>query len=180
MAPLIVLTAVFGIGLVLRAAGVRHFREWPVALRYALALMFLLTAWAHFGSLRADLVRMVPPAFPNPELLVTLTGIAELLGAAGLLIPRFSRAAALGLTALLVSVFPANVHAALNDVPLGGRPATELWPRAVMQIVFLAATIACAVRRSGHLHPVRLGRDVRSSGMTVAGSRDEQHVPAAR
>ena len=146
MAPLIVLTVVFSLGLALRAAGVKHFRDWVTALRYALAAMFLLTASAHFGSLRADLVRMVPPLFPNPEFLVTFTGIAELLGALGLLMPRFARAAAIGLTLLLLAVFPANVYAALHEVRLGGRPATELLPRTLMQLVFLAGTVTCALR----------------------------------
>jgi uncharacterized membrane protein len=152
MAPLIVLTTVFGLGLILRALGVKHFRDWGTPLRYALASMFLLTAWAHFGDLRADLVRMVPPIFPDPELLVTLTGIAEILGAIGLLVPRFVRPAAWGLTLLLLAIFPANVHAALNDVTLGGRPATELLPRAAMQVLFLAATVTLAVRRNRREH----------------------------
>jgi uncharacterized membrane protein len=149
MAPLIALTAVFGLGLALRAAGVKHVRDWGTALRYALAAMFLLTAWAHFGTLRADLVRMVPPFFPNPEFLVTFTGVAEILGALGLLIPRWARPAAIGLTLLLLAVFPANMYAALHEVSLGGRPATELLPRTLMQLVFLTATVTCAARTGG-------------------------------
>lgn len=151
MAPLIALTVVFGLGLGLHAAGVKHFRDWGTALRYALAAMFLLTAWAHFGSLRADLVSMVPPLFPNPEFLVTFTGIAEFAGALGLLVPRLARVAALGLTLLLLAVFPANVYAALHDVSLGGRPATELLPRTLMQLVFLTATVTCALRIEGQV-----------------------------
>ncbi|HEY6558018.1 MAG TPA: DoxX family protein [Polyangiaceae bacterium] len=159
MAPLIVFTVVFGTGFALRAAHVRHFRDWGTALRYALAAMFLLTAWAHFGSLRAELVRMVPPFFPNPEFLVTFTGVAEILGAIGLLIPRFATAAAVGLTLLLLAIFPANVYAALNELTLGGKPVTELLPRALMQVVFLAATITAArhsryVRTPGASWPV--------------------------
>jgi uncharacterized membrane protein len=88
---------------------------------------------------------MVPPIFPNPELLVTFTGVAEILGAVGLLIPRLARAAAIGLTLLLVAIFPANVHAALHELSLAGKPATELLPRTLMQLVFLAATVTCAV-----------------------------------
>ncbi len=153
MAPLMVLTVLFGLGLALRAAGVAHFRDFRTALRYALAAMFLLTASAHFGSLREDLVRMVPPLFPNPEFLVTFTGIAEFLGALGLLIRRFTRAAAIGLTLLLLAVFPANVYAALHEVSLGGRPATELLPRTLMQLLFLAATLTCAVSRRFEAEP---------------------------
>jgi uncharacterized membrane protein len=71
------------------------------ALRIALAMMFLLTASAHWGRRRADLVRMVPAAFPNPELMVTVTGLAEIAGAVGLLLPGTARWAAVGLAALL-------------------------------------------------------------------------------
>src|SRR5471030_2156339 len=53
--------------------------------RFALALMFALTGVAHFIPRgRAEMVRMVPPRLPRPDLLVTLTGMLELLGAAGL------------------------------------------------------------------------------------------------
>ena len=84
MAPFIVLTITF---VVLLLVGRGRWR-WATSLRIALAAMFLLTAWAHFGSMREDLIRMVPPAFPRPALVVTLTGIAELAGAVGLLVPR--------------------------------------------------------------------------------------------
>jgi uncharacterized membrane protein len=50
--------------------------------------MFTLTGMAHFVGMRAELIDMVPPALPNPGLLVTVTGALELAGAAGLLIPR--------------------------------------------------------------------------------------------
>ena len=54
------------------------------ALRLALAVMFAFTALSHFlPRTRPALVRMVPPALPAPGLLVTLTGLAELAGAAG-------------------------------------------------------------------------------------------------
>lgn len=137
MIPLVVLVVTFTV--------LKLFRmEWRRALRYALAAMFLLTASAHWGDKRADLVRMVPPLFPNPELLVTLTGLAEIAGAIGLLFERTSRYAALGLSILLVAMFPANVYAAQQQLSIGGRPVTELPVRTVMQIVFIAATVAVA------------------------------------
>lgn len=141
MAPLIVLTVVF---FVLLLVGRERWR--PVtSLRAALAAMFLLTAWAHFSSMRADLVRMVPPAFPEPELLVTLTGIAELAGAIGLLIPRTVPWAAGSLAVLLIAMFPANVYAALHGVSLGGRPATPLALRTALQLLFIGALIVAAI-----------------------------------
>ena len=54
---------------------------WWDALRFALAAMFLLTASAHWGERRPDLIRMVPPIFPRPDLVVTITGVLEILAA---------------------------------------------------------------------------------------------------
>jgi uncharacterized membrane protein len=108
---------------------------WWTALRVALTAMFLLTASAHWGKRRSDLIRMVPAALPRPDLLVTATGICEILGAVGLLISRVAP----------VAVFPANVRAARQAITIGGRPATPLPARTAIQIVFLTATIAVIV-----------------------------------
>ncbi|WP_438030270.1 DoxX family protein [Sorangium sp. So ce233] len=149
MAPLLVLTVSFASLLVLGRLGVRHLASWVTCLRYALAAMFLLTASAHWGSRRAELVAMVPPALPSPELLVTATGILEIAGAAALLVPRLAPWAAIGLTILLVAMFPANVHAARAGLTLGGSPVTPLVPRTLLQIVFVAATVAVAINARG-------------------------------
>jgi uncharacterized membrane protein len=137
MQPLILLVTVFL--LLILPLG------WWTALRVGLAAMFLLTASAHWGKRREDLIRMVPAALPRPDLLVTVTGICEILGAVGLLISRVAPVAALGLTLLLIALFPANVRAARQAIAIGGRPATPLLTRAVIQIVFLTATIAVIV-----------------------------------
>jgi uncharacterized membrane protein len=118
---------------------------WLTALRMGLAGMFFLTASAHWGRRRADLVRMVPKNFPHPEFLVTLTGICEILGAIGLLVPPLVRWAAIGLTLLLIAVFPANVRAARDGITIGGKPATPLPSRSLIQGFFLIATIAVAI-----------------------------------
>jgi uncharacterized membrane protein len=150
MTPLIVLVV---ITLVLRAAGaagVHALRRWPIALSGGLAAMFVLTGMSHFVGMREDLISMVPPALPHPGLLVSLTGVLELAGAVGLLWRRTAPWAAGGLVALLVVMFPANVYAALAGLTLGGAPAMALIPRALLQLVFLAATstvLAWHVRR---------------------------------
>jgi uncharacterized membrane protein len=141
MAPLIVLLSVTLILLAAGAAGVPRLRPWPVALRGGLAAMFILTGVSHFVGMREDLINMVPPALPQPALLVTITGVLELAGAAGLLSRRTAPWAAAGLSALLVAMFPANVYAAVEGLTLGGAPATALVPRTLMQLVFLAATL---------------------------------------
>lgn len=118
---------------------------WWTALRIALAAMFLLTASAHWGKRRADLIRMVPAGLPRPDLLVTITGCFEILGAVGLLISKVAPIAAFGLTLLLIALFPANVRAARQSITIAGRPATTLPLRTVIQVLFLAATIGVIV-----------------------------------
>jgi uncharacterized membrane protein len=142
MIPLIVLVALFLVFLFAGSLGVVIHWTWVTSLRLALAVMFLLTASAHWGFRRPDLLRMVPSQFPNPELLVTLTGIAEIAGAVGLMIPRLVPWAAGGLALLLLAVFPANVHAANAALTIGGRPVPGVLPRALIQVVFLAAVLA--------------------------------------
>jgi uncharacterized membrane protein len=107
--------------------------------------MFLLTASAHWGKRRSDLIRMIPPSFPRPDLLVTMTGVLEVLGAIGLIVPKIAPYAALGLALMLLAVFPANIHAARQRLTIAGRPVEALIPRTLLQIVFLMATIAVFV-----------------------------------
>ena len=121
----------------LGALGIRSMSSWIGALRYALAVMFLFTASAHFGPMKEDLIRMVPPWVPRPREVVYVTGVCEVLGAIGLLIPRLRRAAGIFLVLFLLAVLPANIHAARYQVPLGGRPATPLWLRIPMQALFI-------------------------------------------
>ena len=138
MAPLIVLVVSTLLGRLAGRLGVVGLQQWSAATRLGLAIMFLFTAAAHFNSMRADLVRMVPPSVPNPELMVTLTGACEVLGAIGLLIPRTRRVAAVSLVVFLLAVLPANIHAAQSALTLNGAPVTPLWPRICLQIVFIA------------------------------------------
>jgi len=73
MAPFIVLVVAAIAFWSLGRAGVAIFEHPGTVLRTGLGLMFLLTASAHWGKRRPDLIRMVPPAFPRPDLLVTIT-----------------------------------------------------------------------------------------------------------
>jgi uncharacterized membrane protein len=145
VAPFIVLTALF---VLLSIAGFLHLPVsygWWTSLRLALSGMFLLTASAHWGRRRPDLIQMVPPVFSRPDLHVTITGILEMLGAVGLMLPSVAPYSALGLTLLLVAVFPANVHAARKRLTIAGRQVEALIPRTLLQFVFLAATVAVFV-----------------------------------
>jgi uncharacterized membrane protein len=137
----VVLIVLFGSLLIFRLlgfAGVTAFSTWLSCARIALAAMFLFTAVSHFAPMRRDLIAMVPPSLPRPDVLVFLTGIAELAGAVGLLVPSVRFWAALLLILLLVAMLPANISAARRDLRLRGRPATPLWIRVPMQLLFVA------------------------------------------
>lgn len=112
--------------------------SWRGSLRFAFAAMFVFTAVSHVHpKTRPDLIRMVPPAFPSPASLVTLTGVLELAGAIGLLWPRTTATAAWGLIVLLVAMFPANVYAARSGIGVAGRGASALWWRMPLQLFWI-------------------------------------------
>jgi uncharacterized membrane protein len=83
-------------------------------------LWFLLGGVAHF-SLTETEMRIVPTWIPWPRAAVLVSGVFELLGAVGILIPITRRAAGIGLFLLTIAVTPANVfmlqHAELFNVP---------------------------------------------------------------
>jgi len=72
-------------------------------------LWFLIGGIAHFAATDLEM-RIVPPYIPAPRLTVLVTGVFELLGAAGLLAYATRRAAGWGLFALTIAVTPANVY----------------------------------------------------------------------
>lgn len=146
MAPFIALVGGFAVLRLLGLAGVDMLDGWQPALRGALALMFVVTGVPHFlPSWRRDLIAMIPPALPWPALLVTVTGVLELAGAAGLLLPPLAPYAAAGLALLMIAMFPANVSAARRGLTLGGRPVAPLPARTALQVLFVAAAVAAAV-----------------------------------
>jgi uncharacterized membrane protein len=141
MAPFIILIVSFFILRITGVLGITYFDGWETSLRGAVALMFLFTATAHWGKRRPDLIKMVPPSVPNPQLMVTITGILEIIGAIGLLIPFTSNIASIGLALLLIIMFPANIFAASKGITIDGKPTTPLFLRTILQIIFLTAVI---------------------------------------
>jgi len=107
--------------------------------RVPLAGLMCTAGVMHFVQ-PAPFVRIVPDYLPSPLALVYVSGFFEILGGAGLLIPRVSRAAAWGLIALYVAVFPANINMALHDIPFGDMPPSPLllWGRLPLQLVLIA------------------------------------------
>lgn len=141
MIPFYVLVVSFLLFRVLGLFGWSYFYGWHSPLQGAVAVMLLLTASAHWGKSRPDLIRMVPSAFPKPDWIVTATGWLEIAGAFGILFPATSRAASICLAVLLVAMFPANVRAARKRLTISGRPTPKLLVRTFLQLVFLAAVL---------------------------------------
>ncbi|MBD1373931.1 DoxX family protein [Hazenella sp. IB182357] len=145
MAPLIVLLTTFIIFRTIGSLGIVYVNDWQTSLQLALACMFFLTASAHWGKRKKDLVRMVPPAIPYPNIVVTVTGVLEMIGAILLVIPPTTRVASICLALLLVVMFPANIRAAKHKLTLGGKATPSLWPRTMIQAIFLAAVILAGI-----------------------------------
>ena len=140
---MIVLAILVGATLLARllgVGGIEALDSWPAATRVGLAAMFLFTALAHFNSMRHDLARMLPPAVPQPLAVIYVTGLCEILGAIGLLLPITRTYAAAALIVFLIAVLPANIHAARAGVTLRNQPATPLIVRIPMQLLFIALT----------------------------------------
>ena len=137
VAPLLLLIAAL---LVLRTAGalgVTPLAEWRSSARFALAIMFVFTAAAHFGRQKESLVRMVPGWIPSPRRVIAVTGVLELLGALGLLLLVTAPLAGVCLALLLAAMFPANVKAARQQLMIDNKPATPLWFRSLVQVFFV-------------------------------------------
>ena len=108
-----------------------------VIFRWLLALSFVAVGVENFRN-PGLFVAIVPPYLPEPLALVYVSGIFEILGGLGLVVPQTRRAAGWGLLALLVAVYPANIHMLANDVYLDGMPQERwiLWVRMPFQFVF--------------------------------------------
>jgi uncharacterized membrane protein len=121
--------------------GVDYVDSWPKAVAVGLAAMFVMTGIAHFvPAMRRDMIAIVPPRLPAAGLLVTITGVLELLGAAGLLYPPTRVAAAVCLFVLMLVMFPANVYAARMPNPPKSM-TSRLDVRTAEEIVYLGAAV---------------------------------------
>lgn len=109
-----------------------------------IGLCWLLAGGVIYAGVRhftnpAPFVSIVPPGLPAPAALVAVSGACEIAGGVGLLVSPLRRAAAWGLIALFVAVFPANVNMAINrDAPNFGFAPWMLWARLPLQALLIA------------------------------------------
>ena len=98
----------------------------------ALAVFFIGAGVDHF-VIPDTYKRIVPPGLGDPAMLVRVSGVAEIAGGVGVLVPRTRRLAGFGLIALLAAVFPANVYMARNPAKFKKIPAWALYARLPLQ-----------------------------------------------
>lgn len=112
-------------------------RQLKTILKYLLCVFFVLGGLNHFIN-PAFYLKIMPPYLPWRLFLVYLSGFFEVALGVLLLVPALTRVAAWGLIALLVAVFPANVHMAINPQFYPDIPPLVLWLRLPLQAVFIA------------------------------------------
>jgi uncharacterized membrane protein len=100
-----------------------------------LGAIFIFAGSMHFAHTEFYL-RMMPPYIPAHLLLVQISGVCEILGGIGLIVPRTRWIAAIGLIALLIAVFPANIQMALHpDLYRDIGPPAAFFIRLPLQLV---------------------------------------------
>lgn len=128
--------------------------------RWLFAGLFVVSGILHF-AMPVSYIRIVPPRLPRPDLLVLVSGAAEILGGIGLLIPRLRRPAGSGLALLLVAVFPANIYMAIAHSPANGLLGNRWlqWLRLPVQLPLMAGIVLPEVVRDRCNFPAQVSRN---------------------
>ncbi len=103
---------------------------------FVLAIVFTAAGANHFVN-PEFYIAIMPDYLPAHSELVALSGVLEILGGLGVLVPRTRSLAGWGLVALLVAVFPANLHMALNPELFPDVSSAGLYFRLPIQFVFI-------------------------------------------
>jgi uncharacterized membrane protein len=107
------------------------------AMKVLMAILYIAAGINHFYNPQVYL-RIMPPYLPWPMFLQYLAGFFEIVLGLLLLFPKYTRLAAWGLIALLIAVYPANIHMAVNNHLYPDLPAWVLWARLPLQFVLIA------------------------------------------
>jgi uncharacterized membrane protein len=102
------------------------------------AVLYIAAGALHFIK-PAPYLRIMPPYVPWHAAMVRISGAFEILGGFGLLVPATRRAAAWGLVALLIAVFPANLYMAMHPVDSGAAGIAPVlrWGRLPLQALLI-------------------------------------------
>lgn len=112
-------------------------RTLKLLLKYLFGFSFVCAGLYHFIN-PAFYQRMMPPYLPWHLFLVYLSGCFEVAFGLLLFVQKYTRFAAWSLIALLIAVFPANVHMALNPQLFPDISPVALWLRLPLQALFIA------------------------------------------
>jgi Predicted membrane protein len=150
MKPLFVLICVFAASLIGTRVFKRRF-DYKLAGRIALAVMLLFTSMGHFVFTEGMTI-MLPDFVPFRTELVYLTGIIEILAAAGMFIPRLRRITGILLMFFFVLVLPSNIYAAVKHVnyetgTFDGQGISYLWFRIPFQVLLIWWTYFFVMKR---------------------------------
>jgi uncharacterized membrane protein len=110
---------------------------FKTVMRYLLAFFFVAAGLNHFFN-PEFYIKIMPPYLPWPVFLQYLAGALEIVLGAMLLIRYFTKIAAWGLIGLLIAVFPANIHMALNPHLYAELAPIAYWIRLPFQFLFIA------------------------------------------
>jgi uncharacterized membrane protein len=127
-------------------------------MRVLFSAFFIVAGITHFRN-EAFFTAIVPPYLPWPVALVYISGVAEIILGALLLIPGMSTLAGWGLIALLIAVFPANLHMALHPALYPTTSPTALYIRLALQGVLIALAYWLS-RPAGRRSPEMVARPV--------------------
>lgn len=101
-----------------------------------IALFFIIGGIAHFVA--ADFfILMMPDYLGYHKQLVSISGVFEVLGAIGILVPKTRLLAAYGLIALIIAVYPANINMAVHADHYKNISAFFLYIRLPVQLLFI-------------------------------------------
>ncbi|MCM2369424.1 DoxX family protein [Aporhodopirellula aestuarii] len=114
---------------------------------WMLGVLFVVAGINHFVSPEVYR-RIMPPYLPAHLMLIYVSGVFEVLGGVGLLVPSLRRTAGWGLIALLIAVFPANVHMAMNVEQFPAFPLAAIYARLPLQFLLIAWVYWAAIRTS--------------------------------
>ena len=114
-------------------------------MRLILAAFYFAAGILHLKS-PAGFISIVPSFVPWPAEAVWFTGICEIVGAIGLMVPKLQKAAGMGLALYAICVFPANINHALNHIDVGALPNSWWYhgPRFLLQPVLVWWALFCA------------------------------------
>lgn len=119
-------------------------------LRIIVAVVFVVAGITHFApGVQRTMAAMIPPrlrsrGWLSPKNLVVFTGVCEILGGIGLLVPATRVTSGVALAVFLVAVFPANAYAARHKDRFGA-VAIPLLPRLLGQLVLIGLVLAVSL-----------------------------------